>query len=122
MLRLKTRPDTRQLVRAEHKLRTAPRSRAWLWVSLLLLGLNGTLVHLRLADADAHEHQLMVLDAENRSLKQALEQGRLQRREAEATQEQLLGRIATLSGQVERLQTDLAFFKQQKFKQQKKAR
>ncbi|WP_217475209.1 hypothetical protein [Stutzerimonas stutzeri] len=114
MFRLKTRPDTRQLVRAEHQLRTAPRSRAWLWVSLLLLGLNGTLVHLRLEDTADHEDQLMALDAENRSLEQALEQGRLQHREAEATQEQLLGRIATLSAQVERLQTDLAFFKQQK--------
>ena len=122
MFRLTTKPDTRQLLRAEHQLRMARRSRPWLWMIVALLGLNAALVILRLEDSAVHEDRLTALAAENRSLLDALEQGRLQYREAEATQEQLLGRIAVLSAQVERLQTDLAFYKQQKFKQQNKPR
>lgn len=114
MFRLTTKPDTRQLLRAEHQLRIARHSRPWLWMIVALLGLNAALVILRLEDSAVHEDRLTALAAENRSLLDALEQGRLQHREAEATQEQLLGRIAVLSAQVERLQTDLAFFKQQK--------
>ena len=58
--------------------------------------------------------QIDVLHQQNLALKAALEQARLQRQEGQATEEQLLRRIATLSAQVERLQTDLAFFRQQK--------
>jgi hypothetical protein len=115
MLWLKTRaPDTRQLVRAEHRLLIARRPRSWLWVVLVMLCMIATLVNLRISESAAYEQQLAALAAENQSLQDALAQGLLQHQEAEATQEQLLGRIAKLSAQIERLQTDLAFFRQQK--------
>ncbi|NKQ12516.1 hypothetical protein [Pseudomonas sp. SST3] len=115
MLWLKTRtPDTRQLVRAEHRLLITRRSRSWLWVVLVMLCMIAALVNLRISEGAAHEQQLIALTAENQSLQDALAQGALQHQEAEATQEQLLGRIAKLSAQIERLQTDLAFFRQQK--------
>ena len=47
-------------------------------------------------------------------LQAALDLNRLKQQETQATEEQLLRRIATLSAQVERLQADLAFFRQQK--------
>lgn len=115
MFWLKTRaPDTRQLVRAEHRLLIAHRSHSWLWVVLVMVCMIAALVNLRINENAAHERQLAALAAENQSLHDALEQGLLQHQEAEATQEQLLGRIAKLSARIERLQTDLAFFRQQK--------
>lgn len=115
MLWLKTKgPDTRQLVRAEHRLLIAHRSRSWLWVVLVMLCMIAGLLNLRISERASHERQLAALTAENQSLQDAVAQGLLQYKEAEATQDQLLGRIAKLSAQIERLQTDLAFFRQQK--------
>lgn len=108
------KPSTRELVRAEHRLQLARGGRFWQWAVFLVLGLTGAALLLRLDDSGARERQLAGLAAENRSLATALEQGRLQQREAQATEEQLLRRIAELSAQVKRLQTDLAFFRQQK--------
>lgn len=115
MLKLTTRPpDTRKLVRAEHRLLTARPGRPWLWSIAALLCLVAALFYLRIEEDASHAQQLAALVAQNHALDDALEQARLQRREAEATHEQLLGRIALLSTQIERLQTDLAFFRQQK--------
>lgn len=108
------RPNTRDLVRAEHRLLAARPIRPWLLLCVAMLCLIAALLYLRDHEQAAYEQRLATLGAENQGLRDALEQGRLQRQEAEATQEQLLGRIARLSAQIERLQTDLAFFRQQK--------
>lgn len=115
MFRLTTRnPDTRRLVRGEHRLLVTRTSRPWLWLVLLLLYVIGALVYFRVAEDVGQEQRRAVLIAENQALRVALAQADLKNREAEATQEQLLGRITKLSAQIERLQTDLAFFRQQK--------
>lgn len=115
MLRLMIRkPNTRELVRAEHRLLAARPIRPWLLLCVAMLCLIAALLYLRDHENAAHQQRLTTLVAESQALQDALEQGRLQRQEAEATQEQLLGRIAQLSAQIERLQTDLAFFRQQK--------
>lgn len=115
MLRLRTRtPDTRELLRAEHRLQASRSSPSRRWMIVAMLCLTGALFYLRVIEQGAYAQQIAALDAENQALRNSLEQRRLQRQEAEATQEQLLGRIAKLSAQIERLQTDLAFFRQQK--------
>ena len=108
------KPSTRELVRAEHRLQLARAGRPWQWALFLVLCLIGAALMLRLDDSGAREQQLAALAAENHSLAAALEQARLQQREAQATEEQLLRRNAQLSAQIKRLQTDLAFFRQQK--------
>ncbi|HCL14950.1 hypothetical protein [Stutzerimonas stutzeri] len=112
---LKTRrPSTRELVRAEHRLQAARSARAGRLIILALLCVIGALLYLRLDEQAAQARQIEVLHQQNLTLSAELEHARLQRQEAQATEEQLLRRIATLSAQVERLQTDLAFFRQQK--------
>lgn len=108
------RPSTRELVRAEHRLQLARGGRLWQWALFLVLCLIGAALLLRHDESEAREQQLAALVAENRTLAAALEQSSLQLREAQASEEQLLLRIAELSAQVKRLQTDLAFFRQQK--------
>ena len=108
------KPSTRELVRAEHRLQLARGGRLWQWAVFLVLGLIAAALFMRLDENGAREQQLAALAAENHSLAAALEQSSLQQREAQATEEQLLRRIAELSAQVKRLQTDLAFFRQQK--------
>ncbi|MGE4408404.1 hypothetical protein [Pseudomonas sp.] len=115
MLRLKTRkPSTRELVRAEHRLLAVRPARPWCWGTAVLLCLIAALLLLRDHEKTVHEQRVAGVLAENQGLRDALERGRLQRQEAEATQAQLLKRSAQLSAQIERLQTDLAFFRQQK--------
>lgn len=115
MFRLRTRtPDTRFLLRSEHRLQARRTSRSWFWVTIVMACLIGALLYLRVSEHRAYEQRIAALDTENQALRDALEQRRLQRQEAEATQEQLLGRIASLSEQIERLQADLAFYRQQK--------
>lgn len=106
--------STRELVRAEHRLQLARGGCLWQWAVFLVLCLIGAALLLRLDDSAVREQQLAGLAAENRSLVAALEQARLQQREAQATEGQLLRRNAELSAQIKRLQTDLAFFRQQK--------
>jgi outer membrane murein-binding lipoprotein Lpp len=72
------------------------------------------LLYLRGQEQTQHAQRVEALGRETQAMKAELEQVRLQRQETQATEEQLLRRIATLSAQVERLQTDLAFFRQQK--------
>lgn len=108
------KPSTRELVRADHRLQVARGGRLWPWAVFLVFCLIGAALFLRFDESDARERQLAVLAAENRSLQAALEQSGLQQREAQATQEQLLRQIEEMSAQMKRLQTDLAFFRQQK--------
>ncbi len=115
MFGLRTRAlDTRVLLRSELRLQARRKSRSWSWVIIAMACLISALLYLRVLEHGAYEEQIAALDTENQALRDALEQRRLQRQEAEATQEQLLGRIAKLSAQIERLQTDLAFYRQQK--------
>lgn len=109
-----SKPSTRELLRAEHRLQAVRdrRSGRWVWLALLLV--IGALLALRNHEQALHAQQVAALAEESRALRTSLEQRRLQGQESQATQEQLLRRIATLSAQVERLQTDLAFFRQQK--------
>ncbi|WP_003292425.1 hypothetical protein [Stutzerimonas stutzeri] len=81
---------------------------------LVLLCVIAALLYLRNLEQAAHAQRIDALNEESRALRVALDNGRLQHREAQATEEQLLRRIATQSAQVERLQTELAFFRQQK--------
>lgn len=108
------KPSTRELLRAEHRLQPARGGRLWQWMVLLVLCLIAAALFVRLDDSGAREQQLAALVAENRSLAAALEHSSLQQREAQATEEQLLRRNAQLSAQIKQLQTDLAFFRQQK--------
>lgn len=108
------KPSTRELVRAEHRLQVSRGGRLWPWSVLLVLCLVGAALFLRLDESATRERQLADLAAENRTLKAALEQSSLQQREAQATEEQLVRQIAEQSAQIKRLQTDLAFFRQQK--------
>lgn len=108
------KPSTRELLRAEHRLQLARGGRLWRWAMFLVLCLIAAALFLRLDEHGTREQQLAALAAENRTLAAALERSSLQQREAQATEEQLLRRIAELSAQVKRLQTDLAFFRQQK--------
>lgn len=115
MFKLTTkRLDTRELLRAEHRLSLVRPSRFWLWSLAAMLCLIAGLLYLRMHESAVHDQQLARLVSENQVLQGVFEQRQLERQEAEATQEQLLGRIAQLSAQVDRLQTDLAFFRQQK--------
>ncbi len=88
--------------------------RRWLWLLLTMLCVLAGLLYLRWEDGTDHGRQIAELMKQNQVLQVALSQSRLQEQEAEATQEQLLSRITRLSAQIERLQTDLAFFQQQK--------
>jgi hypothetical protein len=108
------KPSTRELVRAEHRPLVARGGRLWQWPVFLVFCLIAAAPLLRLAGGNAGEQQLAALVEENRTLKAALEQSRLQQQEAQATEEQLLRRIAQMTAQIKRLQRDLAFFRQQK--------
>jgi len=110
------KPSTRDLLRAEHRLQTVRGGRLWQWAVFLVFCLVCAAWWWRLDDGRARERQLAALAAENRALQAALEQGRLQQDEAQATQEQLMRRIEEMSAQVKRLKTELAFFQQQKKK------
>lgn len=115
MFKLTTkRPDTRELLRGEHRLMARRPSRSGFWGLAGMLCLVVGLLVLRDHESAAHEQQLAKLVDENQALQGVSEQRQLERQEAEATQEQLLGRIAQLSAQIDRLQTDLAFYRQQK--------
>lgn len=112
---LRTRQlSTRELVRTEHRLQANRTGRAGRWVGLALLCVIAALVYLRHHEHASHEQQMAALNQDRLMLSASLEQSRLQRQESQATEEQLLRRIAALSAQVERLQTDLAFFRQQR--------
>ncbi len=108
------RPSTRELVRAEHRPQAGRRARTGHWIIAGLLCVIGALLYLRSHEHSNYAQRTEALSRETLALKAELEQSRLQRQETQATEEQLLRRIATLSAQVERLQTDLAFFRQQK--------
>ncbi|SDR71446.1 hypothetical protein [Pseudomonas oryzae] len=108
------KPSTRELLRTEHRLHAVRAGRPWQWAVFLVFCLVSAALWWRLDDGRTRERQLAALAAENRSLKAALEQSRLQQDEALATEAQLMRRIEEMSAQVKRLKTELAFFRQQK--------
>jgi uncharacterized protein HemX len=108
------KPSTRDLLRAEHRLQLERGGRLWRAALLLALLLVAAVLWLRLDQRADYEQQLAALEAQSRSLEVALEQSRLQLREAQASEAQLLRRIEEMAAQVKRLKTDLAFFRQQK--------
>lgn len=108
------RPSTKDLVRFEHRLQAARTARTGRWIILVLLCVIGALLYLRNHEQAAHAQRVEALSQQRVKLQTALELSQLQRQETQATEEQLLKRIAALSAQAERLQTDLAFFRQQK--------
>ncbi|WP_312679988.1 hypothetical protein [Stutzerimonas nitrititolerans] len=108
------RPSTKDLLRVEHRLQAAPSAGAGRWIILALVAVIVALLYQRSHEQAGHGRQIDALKEERVLLQAALDLNRLKQQETQATEEQLLKRIATLSAQVERLQTDLAFFRQQK--------
>lgn len=108
------RPSSKDLLRVEHGLQAAPVARSGRWIVAVLLCVIGALLYLRSHEQAAYAQRIDALQEERVVLQAALELSRLKRQETKATEEQLLKRIATLSAQAERLQADLAFFRQQK--------
>lgn len=111
------RPSTRQLLRAEHRPHV-PRGHAWLGWGLLALALVGLLTggawQLRTRDDGQLRERIEVLEAQNAELSAALEEKHLQGEEERANREQLMQRIDAMSGEIKKLKTELAFFRQQK--------
>lgn len=108
------KPSTRDLVRADHRLRATRSGRFWPLAVLVLLGLIAAGQFIHLQERDTLTRQLAEQQAQNRALQEALEQSSLQRRETLASEEQLLRRIEEMSAQIKRLKTDLNFYRQQK--------
>ncbi|MBF7731256.1 hypothetical protein [Pseudomonas sp. N040] len=108
--------STRELLRAEHQLQLANQGRIRFWPLALLLALSLALLGallLRGTEQQAHAEQRAAWLADNQRLREQLEQERLQTREEQAAQEQLLRRIGVMSAQIKQLKTDLAFYRQQ---------
>ncbi|MFV0456790.1 MAG: hypothetical protein ACK5NQ_17710 [Pseudomonas sp.] len=84
------------------------------WIILALVAVVVALLYLRSHEQAGYGRQVDALKEEHMLLQAELDLNRLKQQETQATEEQLLKRIATLSAQVERLQADLAFFRQQK--------
>lgn len=115
---LRTRkPDTRQLLHAEHRPHV-PRGYGWLvWVALVLLIALGAAagVHWsRQGDRQQVQQRIAELEAHNKELSDALERERLQVNEEKANREQLMRRIDAMSAQIKQLKTEQAFYRQQK--------
>ncbi|EIK54307.1 hypothetical protein YO5_04232 [Stutzerimonas stutzeri TS44] len=107
--------SSRELLRAEHR-PWVVRPRRLPWLALLLLAVIAGLLWWRHVDGSAHAQHVAQLAAANQALQATLAQGRLQTQEIQATNAQLLRRNAQLSARIEQLQTELAFFRQQKKK------
>lgn len=102
-----TKPvSTRELLRGEHRLQYSRRRRPWLLLGLLLVLMAGYGGWQRELAWRAQQGGQAALRAE-------LERSALRQREAEAAQQQLLRRNAELAAQLKRVQTDLAFYRQQ---------
>lgn len=108
-----TRPSSRELLHGDHRPRMQRRGGLRQWLLLVLLGLIAGALWLRLERDSAHQQQLAALQGEIERLRVALAEQQLQQQAAEAAQQQLVRRNGDLSAQVERLQTDLAFYRQQ---------
>lgn len=111
----RTRPtSTRDLLRAEHRLQRPQGRRLLPWAALLLAALLGGWYLSRETAAGQLQRQLAELQARNAGLSAELEQYRLRQSEDQAARQQLLRRIDELSGEIKKLKTDLAFYRQQK--------
>ena len=109
-------PSTRELLRVDHQLQLANQGRIRFWPAALLLALSLVLLAtllLRGAEQQAQAEQHAALMTDNQHLREQLKQERLQEREEQAAQEQLLRRIGVMSAQIKQLKTDLAFYRQQ---------
>ncbi|MED5611825.1 hypothetical protein VV867_29335 [Pseudomonas sp. JH-2] len=113
----RTRPSTtRELLRAEHQPRAqvARSYRPLLWAALALAVAFAALHFWRGAQQDGVQQRIDELQAGNAALAADLQRQRLLADEAQATREQLERRIEQMSGELKKLKTDLAFYRQQK--------
>lgn len=109
-------PTTRELLRVEHQLQLTRQRHIRFWPVALFLALTLALLGallLRETEQQAHAQQRSAMLADNQRLREQLEEERLQKREEQAAQEQLLRRIGVMSAQIKQLKTDLAFYRQQ---------
>ncbi len=112
--RATSRASSRELLRGEFRLQPVPRRRLAGWVGLCLL----LLIPLALLVVGQRIHQgyqaeLNHLQAENQHLRDRLAQQALDRQVGTAAERQLTERNAALLAQIERLTTELAFFRRQ---------
>ncbi|MDF3934897.1 hypothetical protein [Pseudomonas citronellolis] len=113
----RTRPhSTRELLRAEHRpsARLPRNYRPLLWGALLLAAACASWYAWRGQQHGEAQQHLGALQASNAELVAELQRQRLLAAEAQATREQLERRIAEMSGEIKKLKTDLAFYRQQK--------
>lgn len=109
-----SRSSNQALLRGELRLQLAPRRRLLGWLGLGLLLLTPLLllaVGYRLQQG--YQAELGQLQAENGQLRERLAQQELERELGAATERQLTERNAALLAQIERLTTELAFFRRQ---------
>ncbi|WP_462379738.1 hypothetical protein [Pseudomonas sp. Marseille-QA0892] len=119
MLWRRTKPlSTRDLLRSDHRLLAQGRRARNFWplVCLALVVAAGLPSVWLYQQHEGQQMQRAALEAEVESLRSQLQAHELQARMSEATEQQLTRRNADLSAQIERLTTELAFFRQQKSK------
>ncbi|KSW26263.1 hypothetical protein P3W55_15965 [Pseudomonas citronellolis] len=113
----RTRPaTTRELLRAEHQPRAqvARSYRPLLWAALALAMAFAAVHFWRGSQQAETQRRIDALQAGNAALAADLQRQRLLTAEAQATREQLQRRIDQMSGELKKLKTDLAFYRQQK--------
>lgn len=119
MLWRRTKPlSTRELLRSDHRPLAQVRRPRNLWpLACFILVAAASLPSVWLyQQRDEHQTQQAALAAEVETLRSELQAHTLQARMSDATEQQLTRRNADLSAQIERLTTELAFFRQQKSK------
>ncbi|MGE9761400.1 MULTISPECIES: hypothetical protein [unclassified Pseudomonas] len=114
------KPSTRDLLRADHSPH-APRGSAWfgrlLALFVLLAAVLAGLWFVRgLDDSQGQKHadELHALQEQVVQLTAELEEKRMQGEEDRANREQLMRRIDSMSAEIKKLKTELAFYRQQK--------
>lgn len=109
------KPSSAELLRTPHRLQAEAGKRRWpSLLPLLLVVVIAGLLGLRHHDQAERVKQREDMAAQNQALLAALDESRLQQREAQAAQEQLMRRLENLSLEAKQLKTELAFFRQQK--------
>ena len=112
--RATSRASNRELLRGEFRLQPTPRRRlaSWLGLALLLL-MPLALLAVGQRIHQGYQAELNRLQAENQHLRDRLAQQALDRQVGTAAERQLTERNAALLAQIERLTTELAFFRRQ---------
>ena len=108
-----SRSSSQALLRGELRLQLAPRRRLLGWIGLALLLLPLLLLTVGYRLQQGYQAELGQLEAENERLRERLAQQLLERELGTATERQLTERNAALLAQIERLTTELAFFRRQ---------